>query len=312
MNRTFCYFALVLSFVVSAISVTFALLPSSGPDAAKVRLFACSVAVAAVWSGYRAWHHLRHPQEPKGWEGTKAKIEQMSSSSEVVGNFFAPRETRFRTLWSIVIIIFLALFCPPVYAWIMALLLLCLKGCTLCSEIRYFKAYHRLQELENAPVPWDDHHEDASMTVEGKDIVIIDPCYLHFGTEDLDYGTIFANNRIPPEFGLSEALSFSISDYQVSDIVDDASRRLGCWASDSNTLGCFIVEELIRLCPDNKDEISCGVVIPNFTGTVTFHFEEKKAPWTFYGDICDEDTVVLTIEGRGSVNFHSEELPQEP
>ena len=175
MNRTFCYFALVLSFVVSAISVTFALLPSSGPDAAKVRLFACSVAVAAVWSGYRAWHHLRHPQEPKGWEGTKAKIEQMSSSSEVVRNFFDPRETRFRTLWSIVIIIFLALFCPPVYAWIMALLLLCLKGWTLCSEIRYFKAYHRLQELENAPVPWDYHHEDASMTVEGEDIVITTP-----------------------------------------------------------------------------------------------------------------------------------------
>lgn len=309
MNRTFCYFALGLSIVVFALSVALALLPSSGLDVAKVRFLAYSVAVAAVWGGYRAWHHLRHQEEPYGWEDIKQRLEQMSRPREVVAYFFDPRETRFRTMASFLILVILVLFAKPVFFWAMAAVLLCAKAALLWRELRYQKVYHRLQVLENMP-PIDYHHEDASMTVEGKDIVIIDPCYLHFGTEDLDYGTIFDNNRIHPELGLSEALSFSISDYQVTDIVDDSSRSLGCWASDSNTLGCFIVEELIRLCPDNKDEISCGVVIPNFTGTVTFHFEEKNAPWDFYGDICEEDTVLLTIEGRGNINFHSEMLPE--
>lgn len=309
MNKTFCYFGMVLGMIVFALSLVLFILPTSGDDASKVKVVEAAVALAALFGCYRAWHHYRHPEEPKGWEWTKSKIEQMNRPREVLCYFFNPKEARTRTAWSLVIILILALFCKPVYAWAMAALFVGVKGWLLLSELRYQKVYHRLQELENTPEPYDYHHEDASMTVEGEDIVIIDPCYLEF---DFDDFMPFECNGLTPEMGFRSALSFSISDYRITEIVDNRGRCLGSWDSDSNTLGCFLVEDLKKLVPTWERDIASGIVIPKFSGEVRFHFEEKKAPWTFYGDTCEEDTVVLTIEGRGSLNFHSEELPQEP
>ena len=49
-------------------------------------------------------------------------------------------------------------------------------------------------------------------------------------------------------------------------------------------------------------------ITSNFTGEIRFHFEKKTAPWAYYGQECQEDAVVLEIEGVGSTHFRTIEI----
>lgn len=302
MKKSFCYFGMVLSAVVFSAAVAMLVLPVSGSDALKVRWLMAAVALGAAFSFYRACYHYRHSEEPKGWEGSLRMIQQMESRGEVVRYFFNPLQMRFRTAWEVVILVALILF-ESKFAIVFALLMVGIKGFLLFNELRYWKAYHKLKELESTPeISYD--HEDAVMEVRGQDIIIVDPCYFCDDTDFWEqHWQHFGNNELTEEMGFSNALSFSVSDYQVTDIVDSKGDLVGSWCSDSNVVGCFLLDEVLRLNPAFADELEFGVVIRNFSGQVRFHFEQKTAPWTFYGEEVEEDTIVLYIEGIGNTSF---------
>lgn len=307
MNKTFCYFGMVAGSIVFACAFVMFVLPTTGDDVMKMRVISAAVALGGLFSVYRAWYHYRHADEPMGWKGSLLLIQQMKNRGEVVCYFFNPMQMRFRTAWELVILVALILF-ESKFAIVFALLMVGVKGLLLFNELRYWKAYHKLKELESTPeISYD--HEDAVMEVRGQDIIIVDPCYFCADTDFWEqHWQHFGNNELTEEMGFGNALSFSVSDYQVTGIVDSKGDLVGSWCSDSNTVGCFLLDDVLRLNPAFAEELETGVVIRNFSGQVCFHFELKAAPWTFYGQEVEEDAVVLGIEGRGSLNFHSEEV----
>lgn len=307
MNKTFCYFGMIAGSIVFACALVMFVLPTTGDDVMKMRVISAAVALGAAFSFYRACYHYRHSEEPKGWEGSRKLIEQMESRGEVVRYFFNPMQMRFRTAWELVILVALILF-KSRFAIVFALLMVGVKGLLLFNELRYWKAYHKLKDLENMPeVTYD--HEDAVMEVRGQDIIIVDPCYFCADTDFWEANwQHFCNNELTEEMGFRNALSFSVSDYQITDLVDDAGAAVGAWSSDSNTVGCFLLDDVLRINPDFAKELECGMVIRNFSGQVRFHFEQKTSPWTFYGEEVEEDAVVLYIEGAGNRQFHSQEV----
>lgn len=307
MNKTFCYFGMVAGSIVFACAFVMFILPTTGDDVMKMKVISAAVALGGLFSVYRAWYHYRHTDEPKGWEGSLRMIQQMESWGEVVRYFFNPMQMRFRTAWELVILVALILF-KSRFAIVFALLMVGVKGLLLFNELRYWKAYHKLKDLENMPeVTYD--HEDAVMEVRGQDIIIVDPCYFCADTDFWEANwQHFCNNELTEEMGFRNALSFSVSNYQIIDLVDDAGAVVGSWSSDSNTVGCYLLDDVLRINPDFAKELECGMVIRNFSGQVRFHFEQKTSPWQFYGEEVEEDAVVLYIEGEGSRNFHSQEL----
>ncbi|MCQ2291509.1 MAG: hypothetical protein MJZ63_09630, partial [Muribaculaceae bacterium] len=135
----------------------------------KMKVISAAVALGGLFSVYRARYHYRHSDEPKGWEGSLRMIQQMESRGEVVRYFFNPMQMRFRTGWELVILVALMLL-KSKFAIVFALLMVGVKGLLLFNELRYWKAYHKLKELENMPeVTYD--HEDAVMEVRGQDII---------------------------------------------------------------------------------------------------------------------------------------------
>ncbi|MCQ2274993.1 MAG: hypothetical protein MJZ86_09405 [Bacteroidales bacterium] len=307
MNKTFCYFGMVAGSIVFACAFVMFVLPTTGDDVMKMRVISAAVALGAAFSFYRACYHYRHSEEPKGWEGSRKLIEQMESWGEVVRYFFNPMQMRSRTAWDLVILVALIIF-KTKFAIVLAVLLVGLKCWMLFSEMRYWKTYHKLKELENmTEVTYD--HEDAVMEVRGQDIIIVDPCYFCADTDFWEANwQHFCNNELTEEMGFRNALSFSVSDYQITDLVDDAGAVVGSWSSDSNTVGCYLLDDVLRINPDFAKELECGMVIRNFSGQVRFHFEQKTSPWTFYGQEVEEDAVVLYIEGAGNRQFHSQEV----
>ena len=302
MNKTFCYFGMIAGSIVFAYAFVMFVLPTMGDDVMKMKMISAAVALGGLFSFYRAWYHYRHADEPMGWKGSLLLIQQMKNRGEVVRYFFNPLQMRFRTAWELVILVALILF-ESKFAIVFALLMVGIKGFLLFNELRYWKAYHKLKELESTPeISYD--HEDAVMEVHGQDIIIVDPCYFCADTDFWEqHWQHFGNNELTEEMGFSNALSFSVSDYQVTDIVDSKGDLVGSWCSDSNIVGCFLLDEVLRLNPAFADELEFGVVIRNFSGQVRFHFEQKTAPWTFYGEEVEEDTIVLYIEGLGDINF---------
>lgn len=304
MNKTFCYFGMVAGSIVFAHAFVMFVLPTTGDDVMKMKVISAAVALGGLFSIYRAWYHYRYADEPKGWKGSLRMIQQMGSRGEVVCYFFNPMQMRFRTAWELVILVALILF-ESKFAIVFALLMVGIKGFLLFNELRYWKAYHKLKELESTPeISYD--HEDAVMEVRGQDIIIVDPVYFCADTDFWEqHWQHFGNNELTGEMGFSNALSFSVSDYQVTDIVDSKGDLAGSWCSDSNMVGCFLLDEVLRINPDFAKELECGMVIRNFSGQVRFHFEQKTSPWTFYGEEVEEDAVVLYIEGVGNISFRS-------
>lgn len=307
MNKTFCYFGMIAGSIVFACALVMFVLPTTGDDVMKMKMISAAVALGGLFSVYRAWYHYRHADEPMGWKGSLLLIQQMKNRGEVVRYFFNPMQMRFRTAWELVILVALILF-KSRFAIVFALPMVGVKGLLLFNELRYWKAYHKLKELENmTEVTYD--HEDAVMEVRGQDIIIVDPCYFCADTDFWEANwQHFCNNELTEEMGFRNALSFSVSDYQITDLVDDAGAAVGAWSSDSNTVGCFLLDDVLRLNPAFAEELEFGVVIRNFSGQVRFHFEQKTAPWTFYGEEVEEDAVVLYIEGAGNRQFHSQEV----
>lgn len=307
MNKAFCYFGMVAGSIVFACALVMFVLPTTGDDVMKMKVISAAVALGGLFSVYRAWYHYRHSDEPKGWEGSLRMIQQMENREEVVRYFFNPMQMRFRTAWEVVILVALMLL-KSKFAIVFALLLVGVKCLLLFNELRYWKAYHKLKELESLPeVSYD--HEDAVMEVLGQDIIIVDPSYFCADTDFWEqHWQHFGNNELTEEMGFGNALSFSVSDYQVAEIVDDKGGLVGSWCSDSNTVGCFPLDDVLRLNPAFAEELESGVVIRNFSGQVRFHFEQKTAPWQFYGEEVEEDAVVLYIEGEGSQKFRSQEM----
>lgn len=308
MRKTTAYFGFLLGAVVFSGAFVLWVFPSSGDESARMSVMGIAVAMGGLFTCYRAWYHYHNTDEPKGWEGTKQKLEEMQSRGEVLAFFFNPLQMRFRTMWGLVVLLALALFAKPTTAVVVAAIAVITKGWLLWSEMKYQKVYRQLVEL-NDPSKQIYCHEDASMTVEGRDIVIVDPTWVDLEDELLEqHIEAFENNHLTSEMGFESALSFVVSDYHITDLVDNNGVVVGSWASDSNLVGCFLVDDLLRLNPGFKDYLDNCAVFRNFTGTVTFHFEQKTSPWEYYGEVCEEDSTVLRMEGIGSTNFRSAEV----
>ena len=150
------------------------------------------------------------------------------------------------------------------------------------------------------------------MDIKEKDIIVIDPVY--FITDNNEWQE-FIKNLDKSVLGFSNAIVTELSDYHQTELIDKEGNTIGEWCSDSNLLGCFLLDEVLvhsRKFAEDKDNWSkyC-VIIPNFTGEVIFSFEKRRFSVDFIKEGEFEEADVLTIKGIGSPSFESKYVSTE-
>lgn len=145
------------------------------------------------------------------------------------------------------------------------------------------------------------------MHVEGKDIVITDIIYIMNDADDeiIDIGECATNNGSLNKIGLNNCITASGCEVIKSTVYNTKKEVIGQFCSDSNVVGCFLLEEIIAHKPSLADEIKeqphAYALIPNFTGDVTFTIRKEK----YY----DEKLPLLNIKGKGNINFYTDFEP---
>ena len=138
---------------------------------------------------------------------------------------------------------------------------------------------------------------------DNTDIIFVDPCYFvkDEGTWE-EYCEDFAKNKCLEKLGCVQGICVSVGDVSPEVIADETTGAvIGELCTDSNVLGCFRLEDVLKHNPDYAEEMeelpNSYLVIKGFTGDVVF--ETQKARY------YDEVLPITTIIGKGSINFHS-------
>lgn len=150
------------------------------------------------------------------------------------------------------------------------------------------------------------------MNVEGKDIIIIDPAYF---IEDDTVWQKIVDNLDKSVLGFSNAIIVELSDYHQTEIIDKGGNLIGEWFSDSNLLGCFLLDEVVayskQFAKDEENWENYSVIIRNFTGSIEFINENRRFPMDYIQIGSFEEVPVLTIKGIGSPFFETKHVPTE-
>jgi hypothetical protein len=142
----------------------------------------------------------------------------------------------------------------------------------------------------------------TTVSFTNQDIIFIDPCYFVKDNEVWEeYCEDFSENKSLDKLGISNGILMAISDVYKDILVNtDTGDVIGEICSDSYLLGCFQLDEVLKHNPDFESELeTCPLtIIRNFTGTVTFSKAKEMVDGHKY--------TIVTVKGKGSVNFRSE------
>ena len=146
-----------------------------------------------------------------------------------------------------------------------------------------------------------------SMKVEGKDIIITDLIYIMRDEDDdiIDINKCTDNSEDLNKIGCPNSITAMGCDVNKETFYNDNGDVINEFCSDSYTIGCFLLEEVLNHNPKVAKDIEelsyCFAIFKHFTGTITFTIKEEK----YYS----ERLPILNIRGEGNINFHSDYEP---
>lgn len=142
-----------------------------------------------------------------------------------------------------------------------------------------------------------------TIVFENTDIIFVDPSYFVKDGDTWEaYCEDFANNTCLEKLGCGQGICVGVGDVCPSVIVDEATGLvLGELCTDSHILGCFKLDDVLQYNPDYAKDLknlpNSYLLIKGYTGEVVFETREAQ----YY----DEVLPMVTIIGKGTVNFHS-------
>ena len=140
-----------------------------------------------------------------------------------------------------------------------------------------------------------------SVHFENKDVLFIDLVWLNIpdGVWE-EHWEEFAENKGLEHLGYSNGLTLNMTDVFKQYVIDsDSGKVIGDIQLDSYIVACLDMDEILKTTPNLMSFIQTSPVIKNFTGDITFTVA------TEYVDEYEDEYDVVTINGRGSQNFHS-------
>lgn len=149
------------------------------------------------------------------------------------------------------------------------------------------------------------------MKIEGKDLIITDPCYF---SSDSDWGDSFDyDERIikDPHFSVYEweetgygdgsPIVFSIPSNKnlekyVKNLGDCDREYLGECGVDSGSFGVFILEEVLSYNPSFLESIpkNCYYIVKNFTGTVYSVYDSEEYTHFIFQPEDKTERIIIT------------------
>lgn len=113
----------------------------------KMRIIYVALFILGLHGCYRACYHLRDEHEDEIDESERIAREA-NGPLGVVGSFFNPKTARFRTVFSLVILVVVYQLANPIVFWSLLVLLVVVKGAVLWQLLRYRKAYNKLIDVQ--------------------------------------------------------------------------------------------------------------------------------------------------------------------
>lgn len=141
---------IILGFVACAllsVIAVFLTLNTTGQDVMKMRIIYVALFILGLHGCYRACYHLRDEHEDEIDESERIAREA-NGPLGVVGSFFNPKTARFRTVFSLVILVVAYQWAHPMVFWSLLVLFVVLKGAVLWQLLRYRKAYKKLIDVQ--------------------------------------------------------------------------------------------------------------------------------------------------------------------
>lgn len=154
-----------LCLVLIAVAV-FLMFLVEGDDAVKMKIACAGFVLFMLHCCYRIYRFSTLGRKISETDETERQLQQVYSLADFFRTFFAPKEMRFRTSFSLFIILVLGLFSRSfLWLWGFAGLFVASKAFLLIQYYRYWKAWHRLVEAEmNAEVTDNDEINEEAVS----------------------------------------------------------------------------------------------------------------------------------------------------